>query len=135
MTNKPRRIKKKNESEGLIYDHDYIRDKARLYLSIGPEKYRIRDAFHEPDLSLTEEDLKLLEKGCRQICDGKGFSSDDPICDIGISGFYNLAILFHFIIIKQKATQYNERDFLDKMLCEHIVTKQTIEFYNIVIND
>ncbi len=74
----------------------YILTKAELFLKIGADNYRKEDFFHEPSARADAEDLEAIRLGCEQIMEGRGFSDDKPLLNLGVSGFYRLMELFHF---------------------------------------
>jgi len=111
----------------------YIHTKADLYLKIGPNKYRKQDFFNQPDINLNQEELKIIEDGCKQILEGKGILKEEPFIGLGIGGFRILFHLFHFDTISHKAksvTIEGKKGMLDEMHLEHVMDKQEIIYYN-----
>ena len=110
----------------------YIRGKAELYLKVGADNYRKRDACNMPLSAWDAEALERIRLGFEQIIDYKGYTPDEPLRGLGISGFYDMIQTLHFELISQSATKF-EGDFLDKMLLQHIVSKDMdITLYNLV---
>ena len=55
----------------------YFFSKARLYLKIGPKKYRMLDFFEQPSDENSVEELEVLSLGCTQIMEGRVFLKKD----------------------------------------------------------
>jgi len=112
--------------------YGYISEKARLFLAMKPEVYRLKDAFGMPDPDLSDNEIKLITEGCRQILEGKGEKPDNPLNGIGIHAFYLLIELFHFNVEMQSIMQATKDGYLDKMDCVHAVTGDDLVLYNYV---
>ena len=75
----------------------YIFTKAAIFLTVGAEKYRKGDYFHQPS---EEMDIPLLIDGCTHIvykC--SGLTAETCICDLPEPAFINLMEMFHFELI------------------------------------
>jgi hypothetical protein len=136
-----------NEEESKLFESNrapYIITKARHYLTVGPEKYRSKDAFKLPNVNWSTSELKQIESGCKQILLGAGFRKEQPIQHLSIREFYLLFKLFHFKPVKQKtkvigfplsldsAMKSNKRNMLDEITFEHIMDGSNVTYYNLV---
>jgi hypothetical protein len=113
----------------------YIFSKAELYLKIGPEKYRKADFFKMPGESLTNEELAIIESGCKQILEGKGLTKENPFSGLDIPGFRQLFEVFHFEVTGHKSSRVEvdgKRRFVDAMFLRHAVDNTEITYYNLV---
>ena len=112
----------------------YLFSKAFLYLKMGPEAYRRRDFFKQPSEDADADELAAIENGCRQILNGRGFSADQPLTGLGISGFYRLMDLFHFKLRSQSVAGRVEgrRGMLDRMDMQHAMDERTCVLFNLV---
>ena len=110
----------------------YIRGKAQLYLKVGADNYRKRDFFNMPLSAWDAEALERIRLGFEQIVDYKGYTPDEPLRGLGISGFTDMIQTLHFELISRSSTEF-DGNFLDKMLLQHIVSKDMdITLYNLV---
>ena len=147
-----------NEKGSELFESNrapYIMTKANHYLTVGPEKYRSKDAFKLPDVNWSTSELKQIESGCKQILLGSGFRKKHPIQHLSIKEFYLLFKLFHFKPIKQKTKGkdfplspelamlayrkyggHPPRGFsgnlLDEITFEHIMDGSKVTYYNLV---
>lgn len=112
--------------------YEYIRYKATRYLTVGPVKYRRGDALGMPEESLSATEMALIEEGCRQVTEYKGLTKDNPFELLGVEGFYELMILFHFTLDNRVTTRGGPDIFLDKMHMVHMVTGKKMILYNLV---
>jgi hypothetical protein len=98
----------------------YIFTKSALFLTVGAEKYRFDDYFHQP----TEEmDIPLLISGCSQIvykC--RGLTAETCICDLPEPAFINLMLLFHFELIGEDYDDSVKGQVIMKGTFRHIVS-------------
>tara|TARA_B100001564_G_C20647777_1_gene675258 strand:+ start:928 stop:1344 length:417 start_codon:yes stop_codon:yes gene_type:complete len=109
----------------------YLYTKAYYFNRDGPESYASSDAFNLPDSSFSSEDIELLKLGCKQILEGKGFSSKNPFRNLGIRGCHKLFELFHFKFTNQQVTKVPD-GMLDNMTFKHVVDNKGITYYNLV---
>lgn len=109
----------------------YLYTKAYYFNRDGPESYASSDAFNLPDISFSSEDIELLKLGCKQILEGKGFSSKNPFRNLGIRGCHKLFELFHFKFTNQQVTKVPD-GMLDNMTFKHVVDNKGITYYNLV---
>ena len=125
-------IKLSKELEKLAIQnfYEYIRDKADRFLIIGYEIYRKVDAFHRPDQGLSNKKIELLKSGCKQILKYKGLTIATALEGIGIEGFYDLMVLFHYKVVDQRIVKNEEAFFIDEMNMEHMVTGYKIKLFN-----
>ncbi|TVR35921.1 MAG: hypothetical protein EA404_00240, partial [Spirochaetaceae bacterium] len=94
----------------------YVQFKAFLYLELGPEGYRERDALHMPAADWPLAALEAIEHGCRQLFHWRGIGAEAPLEGIGIDGFYRLIRMFHFRVEQQTALTTDEDDCItDRM--------------------
>ena len=124
-----------NEEESKLFESNrapYIITKANYYLTVGPETYRAKDAFKLPNANWSISDLKQIESGCKQILGGAGFRKEQPIQHLSIREFYLLFQLFHFKLVKQKATSIGNGKMLDEIIFEHIMDGSKVTYYNLV---
>jgi hypothetical protein len=123
------------QSLAMVNRFPYIFSKAELYLKIGPEKYRKADYFKLPDESLAQDELAIIESGCKQILEGKGLTKDNPFSGLDIQGFRQLFEVFHFEVTGHKASRVEvdgKRRFVDAMFLRHAVDNTDITYYNMV---
>lgn len=126
-----------SEEEKQLMDSNrfaYIFSKAWLYLKIGPEKYRKKDAFQQPPLDYDEEDFQIIATGCNLILKGIGMTEQKPFTNLDVLGFYGLFRLFHFDDVDRK-TQHNfiyqgRVGMLDCITFEHIIDGSRVVYYN-----
>ena len=136
-----------NEEESKLFESNrapYIITKANHYLTVGPEKYRSKDAFKLPNVNWSTSEFKQIESGCKQILLGAGFRKEQPIQHLSIREFYLLFKLFHFKPVKQKtkvigfplsldsAMKSSKGNMLDEITFEHIMDGSTVTYYNLV---
>lgn len=114
----------------------YIFVKAYKYLETDPVSYREADYFKMPLATLTAQDLAIIKSGCEQIIEGKGFSENTPLINIGVSGFYNLMHLFHFRSLERKTKHGTvigkNRGAMDCMVFKHAMDERKAKLYNFV---
>jgi hypothetical protein len=109
----------------------YLHFKAFVFLTVGPDGYRLIDAFHLPPEHLPASRLDAIRRGCEQIVRWHGVSPHQPLQDIGVSGFYALLRLFHFQTVRQEALATDLPGVvLDKMHMKHVVDGREITLYN-----
>ncbi|TVQ41557.1 MAG: hypothetical protein EA384_00150 [Spirochaetaceae bacterium] len=109
----------------------YVQFKAFLYLELGPEGYRERDALQMPPADWPQSALEAIGHGCRQLFHWRGLSAEAPLEGIGIDGFYRLIRMFHFRVAQQTALTTDEDDCItDRMSIRHIVTGKELTLYN-----
>jgi len=68
--------------------------------------------------------LEVLQSGCKQLVDGKGFSATNPLVDLDVFGFSDLMHLFHFCKISKESnmqTHNGENGILDQITFEHFM--------------
>ena len=120
----------------LIVDNhfEYIRTKAKKYLEEGPDKYRLHDAFDQPDEDYDKIELMDIEKGCKQILEYKGLTIETAFEGLGIKVMYQLLHLFHFKSISQRATSVDNA-FIDKIIFRHVITEDKVTLFNKVKNE
>lgn len=110
----------------------YLYAKAERLILLGPEKYRQEDYFQEPRGD--NETLELIFSGCIQICNGKGLTKENPLSELGVSGFYSLMRMFHFDSVSRRTDhsfEYNGKSgALDEITFEHRVDKRTSTIFN-----
>lgn len=112
----------------------YLFSKAWMYLKIGPEKYRKRDAFQQPPVDYDEEDFQILAEGCKQIINGVGMTEHKPFTNLDVLGFYGLFRLFHFDDVKRKTNHdfvyEGKKGVLDCITLEHVIDGRQVVYYN-----
>ena len=115
----------------------YLFSKAFLFLKMGPAAYRRRDFFKQPSEDSSSEEIELINNGCRQILEGRGFSTDQPLTGLGISGFYALMDLLHFKLRRQSIAGRMEgrRGMLDRMEMQHLMDERLSVLFNFVAYD
>jgi hypothetical protein len=86
----------KDRDYALANHFAYFFSKARLFLKIGPKKYRMLDFFEQPSDKNSVEELEVLTLGCTQIMEGRGFSEERPFVNLDVFGFSLLMSMFHF---------------------------------------
>lgn len=100
----------------------YIEYKAHKFLEVGYITYTEDDAFKQPGIPLSPAIIQMLTSGCEQIRDKKGLTRENPFEGLGISGFYQLMRMFHFVSRQQEAQiSLNEPFIIDKITFEHQV--------------
>ena len=109
----------------------YIYSKAYLFLKKGIDLYFRHDFFLEKESFTLNDDelLEVLQSGCKQIVEGKGFSANNPLVDLDVYGFYDLMRLFHFSkgARKSNALTHNGEDgILDQITFEHFMEAERI---------
>jgi hypothetical protein len=126
-----------SEEEKLLMNTNqfaYIFSKAWVYLKVGPEKYRKRDAFQQPPIDFDEEQLQTLTAGCNQIINGIGLTSQKPFTNLDVSGFTDLFNLFHFENNSRKTdhkyTYNGKKGVLDCITFQHFMNDSQITYYN-----
>lgn len=110
---------------------NYIRAKATMYLRIGADAYRSADAFHQPDIQLSEENLEAVEHGVAEIANGHGFVASKPLTSVPAKFSHSLTRLFHYQVIAQAARRSGDGlSILDALLCRHMVDGREIVLFN-----
>jgi hypothetical protein len=79
---------------------------------------------------LSEELLKKVKDGCRQLLDDKGYSEENPLDNIGIDGFYCLLDLFHFAVIEQRAIACDDGHYIDMIIAQNEISGVNVVLYN-----
>ncbi len=112
--------------------YEYIRYKAFVFLTVGPDEHRKFDALDQPPESWPDTVLDLVRLGCRQLLEWRGLMPDWPFDGVGIGGFYSLLRLFHFGPSLQSALITEEDpDFIcDRMEMRHFVTGEVVILFN-----
>lgn len=114
----------------------YIFSKAKLFLKIDANEYRMRDFYNQPPIEFDEDDLKILANGCNQILQGYGVFPDKPLTNLDVTGFSALFEMFHFNSISRKSNHSfifnNEEGILDSITFEHIVEGGKVTYYNFI---
>ena len=121
------------EEQRLVDENNfaYIFTKAYRYVQTGPAIYRRQDAFGQPSADLDGEELALVESGCRQVLEGRGLTPERPFTGLDVHGFYCLFRLFHYRLSQQAAT-FRDDGILDTMQLEHLMSGETVTYYNLV---
>ena len=109
----------------------YIYSKAYLFLKKGIDLYFRHDFFLEKESFTLNDDelLEVLQSGCKQIVEGRGFRATNPLVDLDVFGFSDLMHLFHFYkgARKSKALTHNgENGILDQITFEHFMEEKRI---------
>jgi hypothetical protein len=116
----------------------YLHEKARLFILLGAEKYRKMDFFSQPDESFKEEEIEIIRQGCHQILEGKGVTAENPLENIGVSGFYDLMQLFHFEPVQRKSKPISingSKGILDQITFEHLIEESKVTYFNFCFYD
>jgi hypothetical protein len=109
----------------------YLHFKAFAFLAVGPDEYRLNDAFHFPPEDLPASRLDEIKRGCEQLVQFRGASAEHPLEDIGVDGFYALLRLFHFDHMGHKTLVTEQPGIvLDEMQMKHVVDSREITLYN-----
>lgn len=109
-----------------------IRAKARLYCRLGAAGYRAGDRLHQPDSTLSPENIAAIDQGMAQLADGLGFSADRPLT-VPMKYLHSLLDTLHFELFRQSATRTDDRlHFLDTLWCRHFVNGIETKIYNLV---
>ena len=98
----------------------YIFTKAAIFLTVGVEKYRYDDYFHQPSEDM---DIPLLISGCNQIvykCNG--LTTETCIYDLPEPDFINLMQLFHFELAGEDYDDSVKGKVIMKGTFRHIVS-------------
>ncbi len=109
----------------------YIYSKAYLFLKMGMDLYFRHDFFLiRKSFTYNNEDLlEVLQSGCKQIVEGRGFSANNPLVDLDVFGFSDLMRLFHFSKGARKSnalTHNGENGILDQITFEHFMEEKRI---------
>ena len=126
-----RKMSKKELELAFDSRFPYIFTKAFYFMLQGPKTYSEKDALNLPDDTFNDDDINLLKIGCNQLLEGIGFSTENPLKNIGVRGCHKLFKLFHFEMVDQMVFK-NEGNAIDKMVFRHIVDKKEITIYNLV---
>ncbi len=109
----------------------YLVKKAEIYLKKGPDIYRREDAFGMPDPEWDEDILHEISSCFEQLCDGKGFSREDPVQNVSVEGFYAAMSTLHFEAVRQSAYFVEDSDaILDAIEFRHMVDGREITLFN-----
>jgi hypothetical protein len=112
----------------------YLHYKAFAFLKVGPDEYRRHDAHRQPPENLPATRLDAIHRGCEQILQFHGLSSDRPFEGISVDGFYALLRLFHFALDERAALGTGViGTVLDQMKMRHVVDGREVTLYNLVI--
>ena len=77
--------------------------------------------------------INKVVDGFRQLIEGKGYSMECPLENIGIDGFYYLMDIFHYVVVSQGVV-ISESDYcLDEMIIQDVVTEERVILYNLVM--
>jgi hypothetical protein len=76
--------------------------------------------------------VAVVLDGLRQIQDGCGFSEEQPLTGIGISGFHRMMAILGFRCRQQSLCSMSEEGMLDRMVMQHKVTEMVARMYNLV---
>ena len=122
------------ESYAMENEFPYMYSKASSFLKVGAELYRKDDFFNQPPADFDEEDIAILQDGCRQVIAGVGMSVENPFTGLDVTGFSALMRMFHFEAIGRKTNHgkvlNNERGALDCIKFKHMVDGRTCEYFN-----
>ena len=112
----------------------YIFSKAHMFLKMGHENYRENDAFHQPDVNFTADDIEILKSGCRQLLEGCGLTKERALTGLDVAGFYALMHMFHFEPISKNTIhgfkKDNIRGAMDKITFRHLMDGEKAILYN-----
>jgi len=101
-----------------------INAKARRLLKLGRQRYRQSDHFDQPPEDLSDSEHRSLLHACQQFLDGKGFTGQQPLEDVGVRGLYILIQFLHFKVVQRRST-YSDGSMLDELRCQHVLTPET----------
>ena len=120
------------EGLGVPEPYEYIRYKAFVFLTLGPDAYREFDAFNQPPAGWPELAQDAVTIGCRQLLDWKGLTPEQPLDGVGIGGFYSMLRIFHFGCVMQEALalESDPVHFCDRMQMRHVVNGDQLTLYN-----
>lgn len=107
----------------------YIRSKARLYCRIGAMKYRASDALHQPDATLSLENLAAIDWGMAQFADGSGFSAHNPL-EIPVEFSHSALRAVHFEVHSQMVRRSDDGRFIDALLGRHMIDGREVIVFN-----
>lgn len=112
--------------------YDYVRFKAFVFLTVGPEVYRESDPLGQPPEGWPEFVLEKVRHACQQLLDWRGHTADHPLDGVGVGVFYALMSLFHFSCVEQQAfiTEADPGYVYDRMEMRHIVTGEPLVLFN-----
>ncbi len=127
------KLSEKDKELALENRLPYIFTKASYFIQQGPKLYSEKDALDMPDDSFSDEDIKSLKIGCKQLTNGIGLSLENPLKEIGVRGCHKLFNLFHFEMISQTASRNKDGNFVDMMTFKHVVDQNKVTFYNLVV--
>ena len=114
---------------------DYIFSKAYLYLKMGPDIYRRKDAFQMPNISWEMEYYPELKYGCEQLLLGKGLSKENPIENIDTLSFKYLFAMFHYDCVNIKSHGVDIEGklcFIDEVSFQHFMEESLITYFQLV---
>lgn len=120
-----------------VFDDDppgaaYIRSKARLYCRIGAMKYRASDALHQPDATLSLENLAAIDWGMAQFADGSGFSALNPL-EIPVEYSHSALRAVHFEVHSQMVRRSDDGRFIDALFGKHMIDGREVIVFNRVL--
>lgn len=111
----------------------YIFAKAELFLELGPEEYFAKDAL-PPKREYPNTTLEALKRGCEQIMQGRGLTSETAFINISVNEFNVFMNMFHFTKIDRKTNHKyvldKDEGILDKITWQHVVDKTQMENFN-----
>lgn len=79
---------------------------------------------------LPPELIEKLVKGFRQLIQGKGYTKDTPLVNIGVDGFHYLMDIFHYVVVTQGMVKGITDYHLDVMIVQDVVTGERVILYN-----
>lgn len=79
----------------------YLRHKAEVFVSEGPEEYRANDALGMPPTDWDEATLAMLLHASKQLVAGEGLAAGRPLRGVTGVGLLKLLQLFHFVPVAQ----------------------------------
>jgi hypothetical protein len=106
----------------------YIKEKCSSLLQKGMVLYREQDFFKHPPSDLTEEEQEGLLNASRQVCEGRGFSSESPIENVAVNHIIIFAHCYHFRVGRWKGTLENGV-WLDELPLTHVVNGSKTTLY------
>ena len=104
---------------------------SQKFLDIGAGRYRDEDYYDQPDPSLRNSDLPLVETAMRQLSGGNGFELNWPLTDIGNHGMHMLMPILHFRLASV-VSHYAEGGVNDECTGTHITSEVPVTLFNFV---
>ncbi len=108
----------------------YVHWNAWKLSRVGLATYRAEDALQRPNRQLSEDRVKRILDGCKELVAWKGLDPKLPLRGIAIQAFHDMLSAFHFRLESQAQIELSDGTLVDRMDMVHEMTGETLTLFS-----